>query len=608
MDTENIEKLNAYALEEEVETFFAEIHKDITPVLREWKKSGNNYERMYFCIPPDEKSYNGLANLYEPEFFKAVETLAANIYLILFADDPFFLVLGNEPGDDGQAKIQQALLEYQFKHSELYSRMMAALRHLCIYENIIIRVFWNLKMKEVWEQDKEGAIWTKNTILSDNPDFEIVNQEDFFIDPSSPSVEAAKWCFYRKKMSKSEIIKMKKDGLLDDTDFLETVSDKTEGETENEQIKEESFKSLGFDIKNYHKKDFDVYEYWGEIPKKWIIKTASQEGAKEDNDTMIEGKFIIVNGKLAKRPIENPYFHQAKPFIVCPLIPVTNKVIGTGISRVLEKPQYEINDTHNQILDHKTFSIFGLWLKNRAAGIKKKDMKIIPRNVIDCDDINGVREIYPNPVAFNNAVETVNMLKENFRQTSSANTTIQGIPVGGRRTAAEISTLYGESSTRIKFLALNIGENLLKPLLKMYYQLNQQYLDRAQTIRIVGDNGAIAYQTIQPDQVAGDFDFVPKVVTDAGNRMQMRQSFTDFLAMLGQVNAGNIIPPQAIYNLIRKIYDLYGFKDGFKMFPDWEVIKGQQMQEQAVQQTINDGSQPPSSPAVPAVQGGEPQV
>jgi len=90
-------------------------------------------------------------------------------------------------------------------------------------------------------------------------------------------------------------------------------------------------------------------------------------------------------------------------------------------------------------------------------------------------------------------------------------------------------------------------------------------MDTDKVISIIGDLG-IEYKTITPDDVVGDYEFTPKLMTDYLNKIVIRENLLEFIGIATKVPG--IIAQESLQYLMRKYYDLLEFKDGKQVFPE----------------------------------------
>jgi hypothetical protein len=120
--------------------------------------------------------------------------------------------------------------------------------------------------------------------------------------------------------------------------------------------------------------------------------------------------------------------------------------------------------------------------------------------------------------------------------------------------------------------------------------LYQQFLRDERVIKIVGQEGAVAYKTISPLDIQGDYDVTIDVTSDSLMRQERRaesQSLYQIAAQTAQVAAVSGAPLN-LRAFMEKVLDSYDISDKERYF----------MPPQVAQQTMGQpgGSQPPQMP------------
>jgi len=523
-----------------------------SPLLSRFKSKLNVYYMLYRG-KTTRRSYKGLANVSVPEIFRSIETLVANVYAMLFPEDPFFVAQAPSEERADYAKKTEWLITKQLAIMQFQRKMIQILRKAAIEGIVFPGLFWKEVIKILpFVKTEEGKTRENvKTTVYDNPDLRIPSTIDIVLDPfGDPStgimeIRTVNW---------EELREMEKAEIVYDINRVKELEDKG-GETER-TIKQKRKQSTGFSTDEKTKKEgrYTLYDFWGRIPKKWVDKET------EDEEEMIDGNVIICNDIILGIR-QNPYWLQEIPYISCPWIEIDNEFFGIGAAEIGEKLQGELNDSRNQFLDHKTFTLYNIWLKQRSANIKNSDLKIKPNAIIETDDINGIKDIRPNPAAFAEGVQTENIVKDDIRNALGATSTLQGVALTKRQTQGEINLLAAQGGSRLRLIATTIAEVFLKPFLRQLYWLDQQNVTTEQKIKMIGAQG-VTYDTLKPDEIYGELDFIPKVMTDADNRQTQRMELLNMLQIVAPMP-----PDSPFWGLIRKIYENLGFKDANEILP-----------------------------------------
>lgn len=122
---------------------------------------------------------------------------------------------------------------------------------------------------------------------------------------------------------------------------------------------------------------------------------------------------------------------------------------------------------------------------------------------------------------------------------------------GGRRTATEIRTSTGFGITRMKTVAEYLSAMAMSPHAQKLVQNSQQWYDAEQKMRVAGDLMGQAGQgfiDVNPETIAGFFDFVPVDGTLPIDRMAMAGMWQNLMGQMAK------IPPLMMQYDLAKIF------------------------------------------------------
>lgn len=556
-----------------------EICKDITDFetkfgesLQPYKEKTNIYLNLYHSKSDHKYHKKAKSNIFVPETFRAIETLASHIYQIIFSEEPFFIVEGREAQDIKQGKIIEGLVDYQMKQAQFKRRMLPGLRSLITFGVIVVQYSWKYEERRITKKqlithpltgEQQTQLVEQTDVTKDYPDFEVINILDLIVNPYISNIDEQPVIIVKKKFTFEQLKQWEKEGYISNVDQLQKIDTGKGTDTKTDKLKEQRMKDAGFVVTDINAGDYTVSDRWGNTKRKWI--DINLDGTPEGEE-IVQGHIIKCQDVILKRT-EIPYWDNRKPFISCGLFELLDEMFPMGLGQILETPQYAVNDNMNQINDHKTFSIYHMFLKGKKSGAKRKDFGAEPDKVIDCEDVSQIKEIIPNPQAMSEGIVLDKILREDMRNAAMAPTTVQGIQTPGQTTLGEVQMMNAEGSSSVRTLAISISEQLVKPLLEAFYRLTEQYMTTKKIIKVMGKMGT-EYIPVTENDVVGDWDFIPKVMTDVQNKITVRQNMIEMLGMV--IKAVPAMPPLLIpsmYKLMKKIYEMHDFKDGEEQFP-----------------------------------------
>jgi hypothetical protein len=126
----------------------------------------------------------------------------------------------------------------------------------------------------------------------------------------------------------------------------------------------------------------------------------------------------------------------------------------------------------------------------------------------------------------------------------------------------------------VRSISISISEQLIKPLIEAFYRLTQQYMTTEKAVKIIGVKG-IEYKTVTQSDILGDWDFIPKVMTDVQNKITIRENLLNMLGTVAKAipQMPAVLVP-AMYKLMKKIYEYHDFRDGAEIFPSMPTAEG----------------------------------
>lgn len=562
-------------------------------VLSPWKDKLVKYNELYMMIQRS-KHYGGLSNIFVPETLRAVETIVAKLYQVLWGTGDFFEYAGRDENDQGHAIAMTQLVRYQMDENKFKMRCLDSLRQMVIGGLTVRKILWdfreirrisNKKVKRFKKDPITGETTQVNEFQEgvaevetcrDHWTFEPVDLLGFHIsDVATPydDIQRARWIAEEYVVDDAWVQdKARKGFCLDFRTKLKERQDSQEdtpNRGESQDKKDELLRASGF-LKTNDSKGYQIVERWGLVQADWVYDKKELKELELEADDLVEGVILVVNGLTIAKLEANPFWHGEKPYISCPYIPKGSSFDGMGVSQIGEKLQEELNDTRNQTMDNKTLILMNMWVKHRGAGIKNSDLRVRPLGIITTNMMDGLEALRP-PILTGTGVNIENIVKEDLRQSVGASSNLQGIAQGGVDTATESSIINKEALGRLLSTGAMFGELIFKPMLVMAEYLNYQFFDRAKVIKIIGARG-LKYRTVSREDLTGYKDVVIHLTTDlADNPSVRRQQYMSFITTLQSM------PPELIAFHWKALNMAYGmFFEGRDLSEIYDAPPGQE--------------------------------
>ncbi len=537
--------------------------EDSERVLSDWKAKVLTYYELYGLVQR-KKHYQGLASIFVPEILRAVETITANIYDMIFGAPDWMQYAGRDNNqEDGPAIALTQLTYFQMDENNFRSRVMDSIRQMVLTGLTVRKILWDFEQVKRWRPevvDGKRVPQMEWETIRDVWTFEPVDLLTFQVsDINVPynDIQKARWIGEQYLVDRQWVRDRVRKGWYSEITFPDVEINHSENaEPPASRPQENIDRRLAtspFTVLNKRGKD-EIIERWGLCPAKWVMTAEEMESQGIEEDDEVESVIVIGNRQALLKIEKNPFWHGQKPYVVCPYIPKEYQIPGMGVAEVGESLQEEINDTRNQTLDNKTMILATMWLKSRTSGIRNDDLVMRPNGVITTNDMQGLTALRP-PVVTGVGTNMEGIAKNDLRESVGAASNLQGIAQTGVDTATEQTSINQASVGRIKLAAQLYGELVLKPTFVMAEYNNYQYYDHVKVINVVGPVG-VKYRSLSPDEIAGGHkNVIIRVSLDSTeNPAIQRQQLMTMFSQLQQM------PPQAIafhYRLLDKIYGMF---------------------------------------------------
>lgn len=456
-----------------------------------------NFEKAY--NNDVDSFYKGIAQVRIPALHQSVERIVPKMDKVLFPPDgDFFSVTPKRIKDDvleAEAEAFTILIKQQLLDSSIRSKMIPVYRSLCIYGTVFVKTYWNYRKKQIYKRVNGKRTPIYETV-ADYPDFYSPSIWDIFIDPKDVNLEGA---LIERMVVDYQVIRNKRvqtingevQGIYRNTDQIKEM--RTTKELDSERKASDRAKSLTDHEYGSHEHKVIVYQYWGSIPKYFLTRSEKdfESGEMQDN-CLVE----VASGAAPKndgiqavtmRIDDNPFDHQDKPYLRGRYLAVDGMAYGLGVMSVNIPLQAELNTLRQQLLDMRTFMLRRKWKLDRNAGVNAAQLEDIDNLVIEMDDLNGLEEVKQTDFSAS-ALTSDSVIKQDIDDSTGASKLLGGTPerTSLERTAAGVATVVQGGLERFELVVTQFEEDIMKPLIKHFWSLDQQYLSEGAEIEMVG--------------------------------------------------------------------------------------------------------------------------
>lgn len=324
------------------------------------------------------------------------------------------------------------------------------------------------------------------------------------------------------------------------------------------------------------------------------VCTFAMSGSDDDTGQAQGGLFLI-------KPAPIPY-GMGQPFRMLRNYEVPDTFYPMGEIESIESLQLELNETRNQMLNHrKRFA--RKWLYNKDAfdqdGVSALESDVDNTMVPTLGGDNPANVITPlpsvgTPPDFYNQSQ---LITDDINTVSGVSDYMRGQPESAvRRTATEAAMIQDAANSRARD-KLNKIESFLAGLGSAVISLMQQFMTGEQVARITSVAGQ-AWINYDADYLQGDFDFeVEGGSTEPRNEAFRRQSALQLVDAMAPFVEIGVVNAQGLARYVLQ----YGFN-----IKDISMLLNDPQQQMAQQQQVA-GPQPVPG-EVPPGQGASPEV
>jgi hypothetical protein len=501
------------------------------------------------------------AKIFIPAVFQVIEAAVPKILSVIFGGPTFFEVVPDNKKLQNQADVIQILLEYQLAQSDFFLKFIDFTKQLLLYGTSYFKIYWKVRRAWVWKRTPVRGVRTilgfkisDNAILNwkeeksyevveRRPEIDVLDVLDVFPDPEATTEKDAKAIWVRSWMD------------------IETVREMGQGQfpvfdpVQSQRTDLTGAKSMG-ETRVYRKTARGISATTGsskdqvEILERWGLYDLDGDGVRE------ECLFVIANRTVLLRAIPNPFHHQKKPIIRSVLFPVPLEWYGIGLVEPVIPLQHELNTLRRQRLDNINMAINRMWKVNSYADIDLEALVSSPNGIILTDDMEAIDTLPTTDVttgAYNEAA-----IVQNDIENATAPKSVQGSPDNGRlgRTAKGAELIIGQALEKFGVVVKLIEESAVKRTLRMYHQLNLQFIDDDDVMQQTGQGmyGHLFSQKVTPEMIRSEVIFKMKGISEIiGSEGKINQ----IVAFMGVF--GPTLAPESIEALMKKMWGLMGF-------------------------------------------------
>lgn len=455
--------------------------------------------------------YDGKAQVKDAVNFKMVERLVPKIKKLIFPPDEDWFDVQAENEEDAIAKehaIQaKSLLQEQFNDINIKTRYTKQIRSMATYGTVWGKSLWEHRVRETFERDSKNKRVPKFTVEYDNPTVYSPSIWDIFVDIRDEDLKGilieqinkdyqVLWDNRERKLPDGTYT-----GIYRNVESLREV--KAPKVQDSNKQASENLRGLSDHSFGEHEQKIRVMECWGPIPQWFLTRSV----ADKEQGLYMEGLIVVaVSGEEAGsaagktiRISDNPLDHQQKPYDRARCIAFEGSVYGMSAIAHNLTMEKGINTILNQALDTHTFNLRPKWLLDEGAEIDPSSLKDLDEQIILTQDVNGLQALRPNDFT-GTALALVGFFRNASEEVSGATNIVGGQAAGSsiERTSIGVATTTGNALDRFELMAENFVDEMIRPQCRKIWGLNQQFLPKGRSIKIIGKD----FARVKPRDIA----------------------------------------------------------------------------------------------------------
>ena len=442
-----------------------------------WKYAQNNYHDTWedawklYNNQRTDRAYEGISDVFIPMTFSTIESMVAS----LAGSRPQFDFQPTNPEQETDVRVLNALIDFYWDADAWQSKIDKWIRSMLLYGTGVLHVWWDI----------------------DRARIDVVPLRDFFIDPTAANPEEASYMGRRYLTTKenlktfeyvdSETGKMKK--LYKNLGKI-----KTQGPTDAEQMdKTEKEIYLGSTLgKDARMKQVEVIEYW---TKDRVVAVANRSTVIRDD--------------------ENPYKEAARvqgdddaegliPFIMQRNYQDESLIYGKGEVEPIIGMQESLNYLANQRRDAVTYLLNPMFTLDPRYADWAETVESLPGAVYPFE-ANALQKIEMGGIGGESYNEEA-LLKQDIRETTSADQTFKGVSTDGNMTATEVQAQVAQANSRLALKVSQIENEGYHHLAAIVLSMVQLFVKEPTMVKVMGKDSNVDWQKYDPETMNGMFE------------------------------------------------------------------------------------------------------
>lgn len=536
--------------------------------------------RQWRCVedPQDKTMVGNKTRDMERSQIKMPATKeAVNIFLdaamqIIFASEDFFDIFprNNLPDTVARSLLLKKYMRYLFDHERFPEKIESFLTQMAVYGWCPLKVEPSIEIKQrtvkMEEFDDVGTPTGSRSIVVQEttifrPSTRIPHVENFVVNPTATNIDDAEGCIERSVVFFSDLLDMERKGLVDSA-AISSLRGKASSESDSSGVtvdedQRDRLSHSGIYPSETNNDQTELFDWWGYVTQDILDEAGIGELGENGGAEM---HILCCAGHTTLKASLNPYAMKKRPFMACSFEPIPGEFYGMGICEAAEGPQRALDATIRSRIDNKALAINQIFGINVNKMIPGQNLKLYPGKSFLFNGPPG-EALYPMaiPDVTNGSYVEAQEFERYVQHATGISRIMGGMPSkAGEQTASEVQTLVQRSSGRIRRIVKRFENSIMEPLLRWYYQILFETMNVGEAFRVTNDQtGAQSIIQITPDDVEGDYDFIPQASISMANQAKLAKMM-QFMAQAANPILGQFVNWPY---MLKKVYDGMGFVD-----------------------------------------------
>lgn len=503
------------------------------------------------------------AKVFIPICYQIIEAATPKLISFLSDNDSQFDVKATDIKQAQIADNIKKLLQKQLQLANFNRKYEAFVKQLLLYGTSYFFVDWKVRYAWVWERvpettvdiDPETGVNIPTTKYVDKKSYKIVERRpeitfldilDVFPAQDYPTVDDQPGIFIRRFVNKDEFEARTKG---DSPYFANGDKVKASGTSDKYQETRQWRKSARGETSTVSSTQVELIEYWGPYDL-------------DGSGRPCECQIVIANREVVVRAVANPYYHQRRPLVKVCFTNVPGEWYGMGLIEPVISLQNELNTVRRQRLDNVNLMINRMWKVLSTADVDIDKLTAAPGGIVLTDDMAAVEPLAPNDISQSAYADAEKIVQDMFNATIPPTLTgsiddMKGMAKGnGGLGVARVAV--AQALEKFATAAKNVEEEGVKKILEIMYQLDMQYLNNAEVLKVFyGDifpTGPMGENLVTPEMIRGQVNFTMTVLSEMVNKDAKVNQMIAYFSVFQPV-----LSAQSKEAIAKQVWELEGF-------------------------------------------------